>query len=297
MKVFVTGATGFVGSAVVKELLSAGHEVLSLARSEESAKALLEMGAKVHRGSLDDLESLRKGAASADGVIHTGFNHNFSRFKESCEEDRDIIAALGSALIGSERPLIVTSGTGVLPVLGRVAIEEDSVAASVNPRKASEEASDALAEKGVRVSIMRLPPSVHGKGDHGFVPMLINIAREKGVSVYKGEGGNLWPSVHRFDAACLYRLALEKSPAAGTRIHAVAEEGIAFRTIATAIAKGLNIPVASKSPEDAATHFGGFAHFAAMDCAASGKHTQEFFNWHPIQTRLIEDVESNYFQM
>jgi nucleoside-diphosphate-sugar epimerase len=290
MRVFVTGATGFIGSAIVQELIGAGHQVLGLARSDAAAASLLAAGAKAHRGDLDDPGSLRIGAAASDAVIHTGFIHDFSRFKAVCETDRSAIAALGSALAGSDRPLIVTSGIGLLAP-GKLATEEDMPASTTNPRVASEEAADALAAGGVRVSVVRLPPSVHGIGDHGFVPMLIGIAREKGLSVYSGEGLNRWPAVHRLDAARLYRLVLDKAPAAGTRFHGVAEEGVAFRDIAEVIGKHLGIPVASKTPEEAAAHFAWFAHFAALDIPALAKQTREHLGWHPVQPGLIADID------
>jgi nucleoside-diphosphate-sugar epimerase len=292
MRVFVTGATGFVGSAVVKELLGAGYEVLGLSRSEKGDQALIAAGAQVHRGDLEDLDSLRSGVAASDGVIHTGFVHDFTRFKECCEIDRIAIETLGAALEGSDRPLIVTSGIGILNTPGRLATEEDlPLASNPNPRIASEYAADAVGAKGVRVAIVRLPPSVHDDNDHGFVPILIGMAREKGISVYKEEGQNRWPAVHRLDAAKLYRLALEKTPMGTTRYHAAAEEGIAFREIAEAIGKGLNIPTVSKSPEQAAEHFSWFTHFAAMDCAASCQQTKEMLGWQPAQRGLIEDIE------
>jgi nucleoside-diphosphate-sugar epimerase len=297
MRVFLTGATGFIGSAIVQELIGAGHQVLGLARSDAGASALIAAGAEVHRGDLEDLDSIRSGAADVDGVIHTAFNHDFSKFKANAESDRRVIEALGAVLAGSERPLIVTSGIGLLKSTGRPATEEDKPSAGPNPRIASEEAADVVAATGVRVAVVRLPPSVHGEGDYAFVPMLIGIAREKGVSVYKGEGQNLWPAVHRLDAARLFRLALEKAAPPGTRFHGIAEEGISFREIAEAIGKGLNIPVISKSPEDAAEHFGWFAHFAAMDIAASAKQTQETLGWTPEQPGLIADLNGNsYFR-
>lgn len=295
MKVFVTGATGFVGSAIVRELLQAGHQVLGLVRSVEDAESLIRSGAKAHIGNLNDLESLRSGAAAADGVIHTAFNHDFSQFKQSCENDRHIITTFGEVLAGTERPLIVTSALGLLPQ-GRLVTEQDIAVAGPNPRLASEEAADVVAGRGVRISVVRLPPSVHGDGDHGFIPMLIEVARKQGISVFEDEGLNYWSAVHQLDAAKLYRLALEKAAPGGTRYHAVDEEGIAFRYIAEAIGKGLGIPVVSKSKEEAAANFGWFAHFAAMDIRASGHQTQQELKWSPLQPGLIADMESgSYF--
>ena len=297
MRVFLTGATGFVGSAIVPELIAAGHQVIGLARSDAGAKSLAAAGATVHRGDLEDLDSLRSGAAASDGVIHAGFIHDFTRFKEVCETDRRAIDALASALAGSERPLLVTSGTALVSP-GRLATEEMVPASGPTaiPRIASEEAAIAAAARGVRVSLVRLSPSVHGDGDHGFVPTLVRIAREKGVSAYVGDGLNRWTAVHRLDTARLYRLAVEKG-AAGARYHGVAEEGIAFRDIAEAIGRGLNIPVVSKSREEAADHFGWFAHFASLDCPASSKLTQERLGWRPTQLTLIEDLErGTYFK-
>lgn len=294
MKILVTGATGFVGSAIVQELISAGHQVLGLVRSDEAAKLLIDAGAQVHRGDIDDLASLRSGAENSDGVIHTAFNHDFSKFKASSENDRRAIETLGSVFVGSSRPLIVTSAIGLLPA-GRLVTEKD-MPSSASPRVASEEAADAVAAQGVRVSVVRLSPTVHGDGDHAFVPTLIKIARGKGMSVYQGEGLNYWPAVHRLDAAKLYRLAVEKAAVGGTRFHGVAEEGITFRQIAEAIGRGLNVPVVSKSQEEAAANFGTFANFAAMDIRASSDQTQETLGWRPDYPGLISDLDhGTYF--
>ena len=297
MRVFVTGATGFVGSAVVQELVKAGHRVLGLARSDSAAKSLIAAGVEVQRGDLEDLESLRSGVASADAVIHTAFIHDFSRFKEVCEIESHAIEALGSALTGSNRPLLITSGTALVTP-GRVATEEDVSVFTPDdfPRVATEQSALALAEQGVRVSLVRLSPSVHGAGDHGFVPTLIQIARDKGVSAYVGDGANRWTAVHRLDAAHLYRLVLEKG-SAEARYHAVAEPGIAFRDIAEVIGRCLNIPVVSKSPEEAADHFSWFTQFAGLDCPASSKLTQERLDWRPVQPSLLTDLEQgSYFK-
>ncbi len=292
MRIFVTGATGFVGSAVVRELRDAGHRVLGLARSDAAAARLATEGVEAHRGDLDDLDSLRRGAAAADGVIHTAFDHDFSKFRDSCEADRRIIAALADALAGSSRPLVVTSGIGVLPQ--GVTATEDSAPSSgpaAHPRAASEEAANAAVARGVRACIVRLPPSVHGAGDHGFVPILIRIARETGVSAYPGEGRNRWPAVHRADAARVFRLAIEAGEA-GARFHAVAETGIPFRDLAAFIGRGLGVPVASASPD----HFGWFAPFAAMDVPATATRTQERLGWRPEHPGLLSDLETGgYF--
>ena len=295
MRVFVTGATGFVGSAVVQELLSAGHKVLGLARSEEGARSVAATGAEVHRGDLQDLKSLRDGAAQSDGVIHTAFNHDFSKFAENCELDRRAIEALGTALAGSGRSLIVTSGTGLLSPGNLVSEDTAPPAESPIPR-VSEQAGFAMVPRGVRVSVVRLPPSVHGDGDHGFVPILIGIARDKGMAAYVGDGLNHWPAVHRLDAAQLYRLVLEKG-SAGARYHGVADEGVPFRDIAGVIGRRLNVPVVSKTPEEASNHFGWFAPFATIDCPASSQRTQEQLGWHPTHLSLIPDLDhERYFR-
>ncbi|HTA72740.1 MAG TPA: SDR family oxidoreductase [Gemmatimonadaceae bacterium] len=295
MRIFLTGATGFIGSAIVPELINAGHEVVGLARSDASAKSLAAAGAQVHRGSIEDLDSLRSGASAADGVIHTAFNHDFSNWAENCENDRLAIEALGSALAGSNRPLVVTSGTGLVTRPdGRPAAENDAPTSTV-PRIKSEEAANAVAARGVHVSVVRLPPSVHGDGDHGFVPTLVRIAREKRAAAYVGEGSNRWPAVHRLDAAHLYRFVLEKG-AAGARYHGVGEEGIPFHDIAGVIGRRLNVPVVSKTPEEAAEHFGWFSHFAALDSPASSTKTREQLGWRPTRVGLIADLErGSYF--
>lgn len=295
MRVFVTGATGFVGTAVVNELIDAGHSVLGLARSDEGAERLAAVGAEVHRGSIDDLPGLRRGVAHADGVIHTAFNHDFSTYAANCEADRRVIAALGAELAGTDRPLLVTTGMTLLGNRGGVGTEEDApVPSSAGvPRSASEEAAMALAQQGVHACVVRLP-QVHDPFKQGLITYLIALAREKGVSAYLGEGANRWPAVHVLDAACLYRLVLEQGQA-GARYHAVGEEGVALRAVAESIGRCLNLPVASVPASDAEQHFGWLARFAGMDSPASSALTQQRLGWRPVETTLIADLDRAQF--
>jgi nucleoside-diphosphate-sugar epimerase len=292
MQVFVTGGTGFIGSVVVRELLAAGHDVLGLARSTSSADALIKAGAKVHRGELTDKESLVAGVQACDAVIHLAFIHDFSAFAASVETDRQAVETMINALDGTGKPFVLTSGTALLP-LGRLSTEQDSASPDAH-RGAAEEIVLAAASRGVRSSIVRLPPSVHGAGDYGFVPMLIDVARRKGVAAYIGDGNNVWPAVHRVDAASAFRLALAKAEP-GTKLHAVAEQGIPMRSIAETIGAGLGIPVRGLSEEAAKEHFEWMAMFVGLNNPASSAATREKFGWTPKEKDLLTDIrESGY---
>ena len=296
MKIFVTGATGFIGSAIVEELLAFGHEVLGLARSEQSAKKLCAAGAEPLLGKLEDLDSLRKGAEMAEAVIHAGFLHDFSRFAEACAIDRIAIDALGSAIAETPKPMVVTAGVAYLNCKGPVTLETDKAfpPSEAYPR-ASEQTAMALTEQGIAVSVVRLPPSVHGRGDHAFVPMLIDLARRTGRSAYVGDGLNAWPAVHVKDAVACFRLAVEAGRRAET-FHAVAEQGIPFRQIAEAIGAGTGLPCVSLSQQEAREHFGWFYSFAVIDQPTSSESTRAQLGWKPRQPGLLSDMQqAGYF--
>jgi len=297
MRVFVTGATGFIGSAVVRELLGAGHQVTGLARSDKAAAAVAAAGAEVFRGSLEDVGGLKEAAGKADGVIHTGYIHDFSPTANpaaAAAVDGNAIAAFGEALAGSGKPLVVAAALPP-PSPGQVATED--LRAPENPHypRVSERAAIPLAERGVRASAVRLPPSVHGEGDPHFVTAFIGIARAKGLSAYVGDGGNVWPAVHRLDAARLFRLALELAPA-GTLLNGVGDPGVPFREIAETIGRHLDVPAKSLTAEEAREHFGGaFAAFAAFDVPASSEQTRERFGWRPVEPGLIADLDQGHY--
>ena len=290
MRVFVTGATGFIGSAVVRELIGAGHQVLGLCRSQDKAAALAAAGADVQLGALEDLDGLKAAAASTDGVIHLAFNHDFSKFVANCEDDRRVIAALGAALAGSDRPLVITSGTGMANTApGQLATEDGhTISPAVNPRAASEETAAALVAQGVNVSVVRLP-QVHDPVRQGLITYAIMVAREKGVSAYIGDGANRWPAAYVLDVARLYRLALEAAQP-GAKYHAVAEEGVAMRDIAEVLGRRLKLPVVSITAEDAGAHFGWLAMFAGHDLPASSAQTRERLGWRPTGPSLLADL-------
>jgi nucleoside-diphosphate-sugar epimerase len=293
MKVFVTGANGWIGSAVVSELIEVGHDVVGLVRSDEAAAAVAAAGAEPRLGSIEDLDGLRSAAAAADGVIHTAYHHDFSEMEKAAQMDRQAIEALASALEGSDRPLIITTGVA-LAAPGEVATENDASSLETHPRVATERMALDLASQGLRLSVVRPAPTVHGPGDHGFLAMLVAIAREEGVSGYIEDGSNHWPAVHRLDAAHLYVLALEKA-SAGTVLHAVAEEGVPTREIAEAIGRSLGLPVASIPREDVADHFGFLGGFFGLDIRASSALTREWMGWEPVQPGLIADLEAHSY--
>jgi nucleoside-diphosphate-sugar epimerase len=290
MRIFVTGAPGFIGSALVPELIQAGHHVLGLTRSEAGAEALRKAGAEVLRGNLEDLDSLREGAAKTDGVIHLAFNHDFSRFQKNCDDDREAIRAIGEVLLGSNRPLVVTSGTAMATNVDGAPTTEDGPTASWNPRAASEAEVKELTARGVNTSVVRLA-QIHDTRKQGLVPYLLTVTRQKGISGYIGEGGNRWPAAHVSDVARLYRLAFEKTEP-GAIYHAVDEEGIPMKAIAEAHGRGLKVPAVSIKPEDAESHFGGFARFAMLDMPSSSAITRRKLNWHPTGPGLIADLDN-----
>lgn len=302
MRVFVTGASGFIGSAVVPELIGAGHEVVGLARSDASSEVLAAAGATVHRGSLEDTDSLRAGAASADGVIHLAYRHDFSdmaAFEESANIDLRAIEAIGEELAGSDRPLVIASGALGLKPGSEPATEADmgDPASFAAGRRRNEQALLALAERGVRSSSVRLSPTVHGAGDQGFVAMIITAAREHGISGYVGDGSNHWPAVHRLDAATLFRLAVEQAPA-GSALHGVAEEGVVLRDVAEVIGRRLGLPVESVDPARAMEHFGFLGAVLSLDAVVSSALTRELLGWQPTHPGLIADLEEgHYFEL
>ena len=297
MRVFVTGATGFIGEALVRELRTAGHQVLGLARNDDAADKLVRLGIEAHRGDLADIASLAAGARACEGVIHTAFIHDFSAYAAAAETDRLAVEAMADALEGSGKPFVLTSGTALLAP-GRIGTEEDAPApeSAASLRARTEVAALTSAGRGVRASVVRLPPSVHGIGDHGFVPALIEIARRSGVSAFIDDGANRWPAVHRLDAVRLYRLALEQA-APGSRLHGVAEEAITLQAIAETIGAGLGIPVRSLTQDQGRTHFDWLAAFVAIDNPTSSARTREALGWIPKESGLLTDMkESGYFQ-
>ena len=293
MRIFVTGGSGWIGSAVIPELLSAGHKVLGLARSDTAAASVAALGAEVHRGDLNDPDSLRAGAAASDGVIHLGYSHDFSQLEAAAQTDLAAINAIGAELEGTGRPLVVASGVLGL-ASGRVATERDLPAPGIHPRIAGLQAAMSLATRGVRASSVRFAPTVHGPGDHGFMAVLVGIAREKGFSAYIDDGSNRWSAVHRLDAANLVRLALDGAPS-GAAMHAIAEEGVPTRAIADAIGRGLDLPVVSLPADRAGDHFGWMARLFALDGQASNSATRHQFGWNPTQPGLIADLDAGHY--
>jgi nucleoside-diphosphate-sugar epimerase len=294
MRVFVTGGSGWIGSAVVPDLIAAGHEVVGLARSNASAAAIEAAGAQVRLGRLDDLDCLRAGAADADGVIHLAFIHDFTDFAAAADVDLKAIRAMGAALAGSERPLVIASGT-LLLARGRVATERDMPdPAHAHPRAAGSAAALSLVAQGVRSSVVRLAPTVHGDGDNGFVPRIIQSARDQGVSAYVGDGLNRWPAVHRADAARLFHLAVERAPG-GSVLHGVGEEGVPLRAVAEVIGRHLDVPAASIPEEQALDHFGFLGAFLGADAPASSVVTQDLLDWHPTHPTLLADLEAGHY--
>ena len=289
MRIFVTGAPGFIGSALVPELIQAGHQVLGLTRSEAGAEKLRSAGAAVLHGNIEDLESLRRGAAESDGVIHLAFNHDFSQFQKNADNDREAIVAIGEVLLGSSRPFVITSGTAIAANVDGEPSTEDGPTASWNPRAASEAAVKELTARGVNTSVVRLP-QVHDTRKQGLVPYLLAVAREKGVSAYIGDGSNRWPAAHVSGVARLYRLTFERAEP-GAIYHAVDEEGVPMKAIVEAHARGLKVPVISIKPEEAEAHFGWLAHFAGHDMPSSSAHTQQKLNWKPMGPGLIADLD------
>jgi nucleoside-diphosphate-sugar epimerase len=296
MRVFVTGATGFIGSAVAQELTAHGHRVLGLARSDEGEERLRAAGVEVHRGDLKDLESLKAGARACDGVAHLGYVHDFSSYQQflaNAEVDRQAAEAMVEAMAGTGKPFVLTSGVGILGGKPR-ATEEDAAADPNGPRAASEQVALTASERGVRGVVVRLPPTVHGAHDHGFLPIVMSASRGAGRIGYVGEGTNPWSAVHRSDAASLFRLALERGEA-GTRLHAIAEEGVPFRTIAEVLADGMGLEAVSLTPEEAGQQYGILARFVGLDISATSARTRETLGWEPAGPELLDDLRANYF--
>jgi nucleoside-diphosphate-sugar epimerase len=293
MRIFVTGASGWIASAVVPELLAAGHQVLGLARSDDAAAKVAALGADVQRGDLNDLDGLRAAAAASDGVVHLGYNHDFSQMGAAAQTDRTVIDAFGDVLAGSDRPLLIASGVLGL-ANGREATEDDRPDPAAHPRVANAAATLALADRGVRPIVVRFSPTVHGEGDYGFTRILAGIAKAKGVSAYVGDGTNVWPAVHRLDAGALVAKAIDRAPA-GTVVHATAEPGVPARDIAEAIGRGLDLPVKGIPADQAVDHFGWIGPIFAADCPTASEKTQQLLDWHPAHNTLIADLDAGYY--